>query len=56
MLHHHYPCLASMGIDDDFADTVMHVSGNITKEEVKEQVRPYVTIQYFTPHGRAEEA
>jgi len=54
MLHHHYPCLASMGIDDDFADTVMHVSGNITKDEVKEQVRPYVTIQYFTPHGRAD--
>jgi hypothetical protein len=54
MLHHHYPCLASMGIDDDFADTVMHVSGNITKEEVKEQVRPYVAIQYFTPHGKAD--
>ncbi len=44
-----------MGIDDDFADTVMHVSGNITKEETKEQVRPYVTIQYFTPHGKADE-
>jgi hypothetical protein len=56
MLHHHYPCLASMGIDDDFADTVMHVSGNITKEEVKAQMRPYVTIQYFSPHGRAEES
>ena len=55
MLHHHYPCLASMGIDDDFADTLMHASGNITKEEVKEQVRPYVTIQYFTPHGKADE-
>jgi len=54
MLHHHYPCLAAMGIDDDFADTVMHISGNIAKEEVKEQVRPYVTVQYFTPHGRVE--
>lgn len=55
MLHHHYPCLASMGIDDDFADTVMHASGNITKEEVREHVRPYVTIQYFTPHGKVDE-
>jgi len=55
MLHHHYPCLAAMGIDDDFADTIMHVSGNITKEEVKEQVRPYIQIEYFTPHGRVEE-
>jgi len=33
----------------------MHVSGNITKEEVKEQVRPYIQIEYFTPHGRVEE-
>ncbi len=55
MLHHHYPCLASMGIDEDFADTIMHASGNITKEEVKEQVRPFVTIQYFTPQGKADE-
>jgi hypothetical protein len=22
MLHHHYPCLASMGIDTDFNDTL----------------------------------
>jgi hypothetical protein len=55
MLHHHYPCLAAMGIDDDFADTLMHVSGNITKEEVKEQIRPYPTVRYFTPGGRVEE-
>lgn len=55
MLHHHYPCLAAMGIDADFADTLMHVSGNITKEEVKAEIRTYLTIQYFTPHGRVEE-
>jgi hypothetical protein len=54
MLHHHYPCLAAMGIDDDFADTLMHVSGNITKEEVKGQIRPYVSVQYLTPHGRVD--
>jgi len=56
MLHHHYPCLAAMGIDDDFADTLMHVSGNIAKEAVKEQVRPFLKVQYFTPHGRADVA
>jgi len=54
MLHHHYPCLASMGIDDDFADTLMHVSGNIAKEEVGEQIRPHITVQYFVPHGRVD--
>nr|MBC7243713.1 hypothetical protein [Chloroflexota bacterium] len=56
MLHHHYPCLAAMGIDNDFGDTLMHVSGHITKEEVKAQIKPYLTIQYFEPHGRVEEA
>jgi hypothetical protein len=56
MLHHHYPCLAAMGIDDDFADTVMHVSGNITKEEVKDQLCPYLTIRYFTPHGKVDQS
>jgi hypothetical protein len=55
MLHHHYPCLAAMGIDDDFADTLMHVSGNITRDEVKEQIRPYLTVQVFTPQGRVDE-
>lgn len=55
MLHHHYPCLAAMGIDADFADTLMHVSGNIMKEEVKAEICPYLTIQYFVPHGRVEE-
>lgn len=54
MLHHHYPCLAAMGVDEDFADTLMHVSGNITKEEVKEQIGRYVTVQYFVPQGRVD--
>lgn len=39
MLHHHYPCLASMAIDADYQDTLMHVSGNIMKEAVAVQVR-----------------
>lgn len=55
MLHHHHPCLAAMGIDADFGDTLIHVSGNIAKEEVKAQIKSYLTIQYFEPHGRVEE-
>jgi thymidylate synthase len=54
MLHHHFPCLASMGIDPDFGDTLMHVSGNILRDEVAEQVRPYKQNQYFTPGTRAD--
>lgn len=53
LLHHHYPCLASMGIDDDFNDTIMHVSGNILKEEIKEDVAAYQTTRYIRPGKRA---
>ncbi|MFQ6015588.1 MAG: DUF166 domain-containing protein [Anaerolineae bacterium] len=54
LLHHHYPCLASMGKDADFGDTLMHVSGNLLKENVGEQVKPFKEIVYFTPAGRSE--
>ena len=49
MLHHHYPCLAGMGKDPDFNDTPMHVSGNILKDRVGEQVRPYKKEVYIVP-------
>lgn len=54
LLHHHFPCLASMGIDPDYGDTLMHVSGNVIKEQVAEQVRPYCPITYITPHPRSQ--
>lgn len=54
LLHHHYPCLASMGIDADYGDTLMHVSGNILKENVGEQVRPYKRTSYIAPGKRSE--
>ncbi len=49
MLHHHYPCLASMGIDADYGDTLMHVSGNILRDDVASQVKPFVTVRYIDP-------
>jgi hypothetical protein len=52
LLHHHYPCMASMGKDVDFGDTLMHVSGNLMKETVSEQIKPYK--RYFDPGGRSE--
>jgi hypothetical protein len=55
LLHHHYPCLASMGIDVDFDDTLMHVSGNIFKDEIGEQVKPYRKIQYIVPGVRSQD-
>jgi len=51
LLHHHYPCLASMGKDTDFGDTLMHVSGNLLKDNVEEQVKPFKQVQRITPDG-----
>ena len=55
MAHHHFPCLASMGKDVDFGDTLMHISGNIMKDNVGEQVKTYKQIQYIAPGFRTEE-
>jgi len=54
LLHHHYPCLASMGIDVDFSDTLMHVSGNVLRDNVAEQVRPYRRIKYIAPGKQSQ--
>ncbi len=54
MLHHHYPCLAAMGIDSDFGDTLMHISGNIMKEAVADQVKPFKRVRYVVPVTRSE--
>jgi hypothetical protein len=39
LAHHHHPCLASMVIDDEFEDTLMHQSGLMTKTAVHEPLR-----------------
>jgi hypothetical protein len=54
MLHHHYPCLASMAIDNDYNDTLLHVSGNATRETFAEAVKPYRQIMMFKPAGFVE--
>lgn len=54
MLHHHFPCLASMGIDTDFGDTLLHVSGNVLKDNIAEQVKPHKTTAYIVPGTRSD--
>jgi hypothetical protein len=54
LLHHHFPCLAAMGKDIDFGDTLMHVSGNVMKDKVGEQVKPYKRTQYIAPGNIGE--
>ena len=50
LLHHHYPCLASMVKLPHFDhDTLMHVSGQILKNNVGEQVKPYKKVRSFKP-------
>ncbi len=54
LLHHHFPCLASMGIDTDYGDTLMHISGNLLKENVGAQVKPFKQVHYIAPGTRSE--
>lgn len=54
LAHHHHPCMASMGIDPDFNDTLMHVSGTILKEAVRDALAS--PVAYATPEGRVEAA
>mgnify|MGYP001561235724 CR=1 FL=1 len=51
MLHHHFPCLASMNIDPDYRDTLMHVSGHFLQDGVKEALGAHLTIEYARPTG-----
>jgi thymidylate synthase len=55
LLHHHFPCLASMVKEKDFnMDTLMHASGALLKDNVGKQVKPYKQISYLRPDGRSE--
>ncbi len=53
--HHHYPCQASMGIDPMFSDTLMHVSGNLMKDALREALGANLGTRYVRPAGRVED-
>jgi hypothetical protein len=42
-----------MGIDADFNDTIMHVSGNIMKEQIRREVREHVEVRYIVPGNKS---
>lgn len=52
--HHHYPCQASMGIDPLHGDTLMHVSGNIMKDALKEALGDKIKVRYIKPGTYSE--
>lgn len=56
MLHHHFPCLASMNKDPDYLDTLMHVSGHFLQDAVKEEVRSHLTpVAYLRPSNLVDQ-
>jgi hypothetical protein len=56
LLHHHYPCLASMTKLVDFNyDTLMHESGNIIKDNINRQVKPIKSTRYISPGKRSQD-
>jgi hypothetical protein len=54
LLHHHFPCLASMNQDTDYHDTLMHISGHILRGAVKSQLRDHVDVAMLRPGGRVD--
>ena len=55
LLHHHYPCLASMQKLPHFNhDTLMHVSGQVLKNNVGAQVKPFKQVRAFKPGKYSE--
>jgi hypothetical protein len=55
LLHHHYPCMASMQKLPDFNnDTLMHASGNLLKDNVAMQAKPFRDVRYLRPGTRSE--
>lgn len=53
--HHHYPCQASMGIDPLYGDTLMHISGNLMKDALREALGSDLEIKYIRPQGYVED-
>ncbi len=56
LLHHHFPCLASMTKLNDFNhDTLMHESGNLLRDNIGQQVKPHKTTRFISPGKRSED-
>jgi len=37
--HHHHPCMASMEVDPELSDTLMHLSGYISRAAINAALR-----------------
>lgn len=41
LLHHHYPCLGGMAIDPEYSDTLMHISGRLIQDQIRQTLQPF---------------
>jgi thymidylate synthase len=39
LLHHQFPCMATMAMDREFEDTLMHRAGNVLKQTIRQSVK-----------------
>ena len=50
LLHHHYPCLASMvKLNDYNHDTLMHESAHLLVDNIRDQIKPFQSTRYIQP-------
>ncbi len=55
LLHHHFPCLASMvKLNDYNHDTLMHESAHLLVENISAQIKPFKQTRYFKPGTLSE--
>lgn len=52
--HHHFPCMATMGIDPMYSDTLLHISGNIMKDALKDALGDDLQVKYIKPQGHVD--
>ncbi len=49
MLHHHFPCLASMAVDPEYNEPLINVSGNILREVINTSIKSEQISAYAQP-------
>jgi len=46
LLHHQFPCMATMAIDREFEDTLMHRAGNMLKQTIQQAIKDAGLTRY----------
>jgi len=46
LLHHQFPCMATMAMDREFEDTLMHRAGNMIKQTVQQSIKDAGLTRY----------